>query len=163
MTGCMNSNTTLPDGTLQEILNQLVPAIADLLKRITHTEASITQLDDHGFHVTSNITFPDNVGEGALVAEIFRYRDSVRLDISIDHNRFFALSDGTPSDRRCFLNDYVASRTLPAESQELPAEFVRSVVAGVTAARDAVHRHNKRCQAPWNEVRVAATVPEPVV
>lgn len=163
MTGCMNSNTTLPDGTLQEVMNQLVPAIADLLKRITHVEATITQVDDQGLHVASAITFPDNVGEGALVAEIFRYRDAVRLDISIDHNRFFALSDGTPSDRRCFLNDYVASRTLPAGSQELPGEFVRSVVAGVTAARDAVLRHNKRCQAPWNEVRVAATVPEPVV
>jgi hypothetical protein len=54
------------------------------------------------------------------------------------------------------LNDYVASITIRDLCESLPPDFVRGVVAGIAAARDAVRRHNRRCQAPWNEVRVAA-------
>jgi hypothetical protein len=158
----MNSNSTLPERTLQESLLQLVPVVTDLLKRITHVDPVVTASGEGGTLITAALTFPDHIGEGSLVAELFRYRDALRLDIRIDHNRYFALADGAPTERRCFLNDYVASHTMAPGEQELPTEFVRNVVAGVSAARDAVHRHNKRCQAPWNEVRVAAATPEPI-
>jgi hypothetical protein len=162
MTGCTNSNTTLPDGTLEERLNALVPALVSLLTRITNVEPNVSHHEEHRLQLTSPMDFPDGIGEGTVVANLFRYRHQIRLDIRIDHNRVFALADGAPSDRRCFLNDYVASTTLDACAKALSTDFVRSVVAGITAARDAVRRHNKRCQAPWNEVRVAALQTAPV-
>ncbi|MDH5805485.1 MAG: hypothetical protein OEZ54_09945, partial [Gemmatimonadota bacterium] len=74
----------------------------------------------------------------------------------------FATADGSPTERRCYLNDYMASQTVEPETEEFPPEFIRSVVAGLAAARDAVKRHNRRANVPWNQVNVAASVPEPV-
>ena len=56
----------------------------------------------------------------------------------------YASPDGTPSDQACYLNDFVASVTVPQGATALPEEFVRHVVAGIAAARDAVRRHNRR-------------------
>ena len=90
------------------------------------------------------------------MATLFHYRDEVRLDIEVEHNRVFARTGGTPTERACYLNDFVASVTIPPGAQELPEEFVRHVVAGIAAARDAVRRHNRRNAAPWSEVHVSA-------
>jgi hypothetical protein len=86
---------------------------------------------------------------------LFRWRESVRLDIEIVHNRAFAKPDGSASDRSCFLNDFTASTRLETGTEELPADFQREVIAGVSAARDAVQRYNRVNQAPWSRVRVA--------
>lgn len=158
MTGCMNSNAALPDRELDARVGRLASAVEELLQRITKIEPTVSNLDGSGVRLTSPLTFPDGIGKGDVIAELFPYRDELRLDIHVDHNRFFALADGNPSERPCFLNDYVASITIQDLSESLPPDFLRSVVAGVAAARDAVRRHNRRCQAPWNEVRVAALV-----
>lgn len=153
MNACMKPDTAA-DGKVEESMSQLVPSVASLLQRITAVEP-VTSHGESGIRLTSPLTFPDGIGDGAVVAELFRYRDAVRLDIQIDHNRVFALVDGRPSDRRCFFNDYRASQTLVPGTESLSSEFVRHVVAGINAAREAVRRHNKQSQAPWNEVRVA--------
>jgi hypothetical protein len=162
MTGCLDPKTSLPAGAIQETIHALVPALSSLLTRITNVEATVSQSEEFGVRLASPLTFPDGIGEGAAVAELFRYRDKVRLDIHVEHNRFFALADGGPSERRCFLNDYVASVTIDVGATTVPTEFVRNVVSGVAAARDAVRRHNSRAQAPWNEIRVSALVAEVV-
>lgn len=155
MNACMKHTTAAPsDHEIERTMTQLVPHVHDLLHRITNTEPVTAK--EQGYRMTSPLRFPDGIGEGWAVAKLFRYRHEVRLDIEIDHNRMFADPSGAPTDRRCFLNDYIASVTLPAGTENIPAEFVRSVVAGVTAARDAVRRHNKQSAAPWAEIRVAA-------
>ena len=156
MTGCKDSNTALPDSELDARMGDLVPAVVSLLQRITSIEPAVTCDQETGAKFTSALSFPDGIGEGEIVAKLFLYRDAVRLDLHIEHNRSFATADGRSSDRRCYLNDYVASVTLDAEEDTLPAEFVRGVVAGVGAARDAVRRYNRRASVPWNEIRIAA-------
>ncbi len=161
MNACMKQNTTAPtDDEIEDTMNQVVPHVHDLLHRITNTEPVTSK--EQGYRMVSPLRFPDGVGEGWVVAELFRYRHEVRLDIRVDHNRMFAAPSGSPTDRRCFLNDYIASVTVGSGADMIPGDFVRSVVAGVTAARDAVKRHNKQSQTPWAEIRVAATTLEPV-
>ena len=63
------------------------------------------------------------------------YRDLVRVDVEVVHNRMFAKADGSPSDRRCYMNDFVATVTVPPETEQLPPDFERSVLRGVRAAR----------------------------
>jgi hypothetical protein len=152
----MNSHAALPDRELDADVGRLASAVEELLQRITKIEPTVSNLDGSGMKLTSPLMFPDGIGKGEVIAELFPYRHEFRLDIHIDHNRFFAVADGSPSERPCFLNDYVASITIRDLAESLPPDFVRGVVAGVTAARDAVRRHNRRSQAPWNEVRVAA-------
>jgi hypothetical protein len=155
MNACIKHNTTAPtDHEIERTMSQLVPQVHDLLHRITNTEPDTSK--EQGYRMMSPLGFPDGVGEGWVAAELFRYRDAVRLDIRIDHNRVFADPAGGPTERRCFLNDYIASVTLAVGADTIPAEFVRTVVAGITAARDAVRRHNKQSAAPWAEIRVAA-------
>ena len=158
MTGCKDSNTAISDSELDARVGNLVPAVVSLLQRLTSADPTVTNEEDRGSGVrfTSPLSFPDGIGEGSIVCEVFVYRSAVRLDLHIDHNRTFALADATASERRCYLNDYVASVTLDADQETLPVEFVRGVVAGVAAARDAVRRHNRRAAVPWHEVRVAA-------
>ncbi len=91
-----------------------------------------------------------------MVARLFRYRDTVRLDVEIVHNRMLASPNGGTSERRCYLNDFVASITLPAGSEQIPMDFTRSVLRGVRNARDAVQRHNREQSAPWNQLKVVA-------
>lgn len=157
MNACLNSNTAAPENQLEESMTVLVPQVCNLVERVTALEPAVTH-QERGVRMTSPLSFPDGIGDGVVVAELFRYRDAVRLDIRLDHNRVFASSQGEATERRCFLNDYVASITLPAGAETLPPDFVRGVVAGVAAARDAVRRHNKAAKAPWNEVRVAASL-----
>ena len=159
MTGCKDSNTVLPDSELDARVDNLVPAVVSLLRRITSTEPAITYDQGAGVKFTSELSFPDGIGEGEIVCDVFLYRNAVRLDLHIDHNRTFALADGGPSERRCYLNDYIASVTLDSDEDTLPVVFVRGVVAGVAAARDAVRRHNRRANVPWHEIRVAAGEP----
>ncbi len=156
MTGCKDSSTALPDSELDARMGELVPAVVSLLQRITSIEPAVTYDPETGTKFTSQLSFPDGIGEGEIVAKLFLYRDAVRLDLHIEHNRTFATPDGKSSDRRCYLNDYVASVTLDADEDTLPAEFIRGVVAGVAAARDALRRHNRRASVPWHEIRVAA-------
>ena len=141
---------------LDSDIGVLVPAVDDLLSRVTGGESSVAEFERTSIKLVAVLPFPDAIGHGEVVATLFHYRDQVRLDIQIDHNRMFARPDGTPSERACYLNDFVASVTLVPGIREIPEEFVRHVVAGVAAARDAVRRHNRRNAAPWSEVQVSA-------
>jgi hypothetical protein len=162
MTGCQDSNATLPVVEIDDRLESFIPAVVSLLQRITSVKPTVTCEVGTDVKFSSELSFPDRIGEGEIAAELFVYRDTVRLDLHLEHNRVFATGNGSPSGRRCYLNDFVASVTLDAEQDTLPNDFVRGVVAGVTAARDAVRRHNRRAKLPWNEIRVAAGQFEPV-
>jgi hypothetical protein len=141
---------------LESDIGVLVPALDNLLCRVAGGEASVAEFERTSIRLVAALSFPDGVGHGGVVATLFHYRDQIRLDVEIEHNRMFARQDGTPSDRSCYLNDFVASVTLAPGARELPEEFVRHVVAGVAAARDAVRRHNRRNAAPWSEIQVSA-------
>ena len=141
---------------LESEVGVLVPALDDLLSRVTGSESSVVEFERSSIRLSAPLTFPDEIGHGEVVASLFRYRDEIRLDIEVDHNRMFARPDGTASDRPCYLNDFVASVTLTPGTREFPEEFLRHVVAGVAAARDSVRRHNRRNRAPWNEFQVTA-------
>jgi hypothetical protein len=141
---------------LEPDIGILVPGLDDLVARVSGSESTVSEFERTGIRLIAPLPFPDGIGQGDVVAHLHRYRDDVRLDIEIRHNRVFARPDGSPSERICYLNDFVASLTLPQGTPELPPEFVRHVVSGITAARDAVRRHNRRNQAPWNEIQVAA-------
>lgn len=156
MTGCTESSLGLIYQELDQTIERLVPTVEALIARAANDEAVQSEPVEGGVTITTPLRFPDAIGRGQLVAKLFRYRDTVRLDIEVMHNRYFAKRDGTPSERRCFLNDFVAATALPAGAQELRTEFRRQVIAGVRAARDAVQRHNRAHQEPWNQVRVAA-------
>ncbi|MCZ6856669.1 MAG: hypothetical protein O7F70_01585 [Gemmatimonadetes bacterium] len=160
MTGCKDSNTALPVSDIDARLGNLVPEVVSLLQRITSVEPAVTYEAGTNVKFTSELSFPDGIGEGEIAAELFVYRDAVRLDLHLEHNRVFATGNDTPSERRCYLNDYVASVTLDADQESLPNDFVRGVVAGVAAARDAVRRHNRRASLPWHAIRVAVREPE---
>jgi|SRR5947209_12108127 len=141
---------------LEGDIGVLVPALDGLLSRVTGSESTVVEFDRTSIRLVAPLSFPDDLGHGDVVASLFHYRDQVRLDVEIEHDRMFARPDGTASERECYLNDFVASVTFSPGTPELPEEFVRHVVAGVAAARDAVRRHNRRNRAPWSEVRVAA-------
>jgi len=158
MNALTNPKAALIASELESDIGVLVPALDDLLTRVSGAESQVAEFERTSLKLVSPFTFPDGIGRGEVVATLFHYRDQVRLDIEVEHNRMFARPDGTPSDRSCYLNDFVASVTLKSGAAELPEEFVRHVVAGVAAARDAVRRHNRRSAAPWNEVQVAGRV-----
>src|SRR5215510_3788121 len=158
MNALTNPKAALIASELEGDIGVLVPALDNLLSRVAGAESQVAEFERTSLRLVAPLPFPDGIGRGEVVATLFHYRDEVRLDIEIEHNRMFARPDGTPSDRSCYLNDFVASVTLKSGAQELPEEFVRHVVAGVAAARDAVRRHNRRSAAPWNEVQVAARV-----
>ncbi len=154
--GCVESGSYLGAQQLEETLEALVPAVSALLKRSAGTESVSSECDDTGYRFSALIYFPDGIGHGSVVARLFHYRDRARLDVEIVHNRVFARADGSASDRRCYLNDFVASVTVPSETEQLPPDFERSVERGVRRAREGVQRHNREQTAPWNQVRVAA-------
>jgi len=160
MTGCKDSDTALPVSDIDARLGNLVPEVVSLLQRITSVEPAVTYETGTDMKFISELSFPDGIGEGEIAAELFLYRDAVRLDLHIEHNRVFAAAGNNASERRCYLNDYVASVTLDADQDSLPSDFVRGVVAGVTAARDAVRRHNRRASLPWHEIRITVREPE---
>ena len=156
MNACVNTKAALTASELDESLGVLVQGVDDLLQAVTSKEPQVTSVAQWEVGLSSALSFPDEIGRGDVAATLFRYRDGVRLDVRVEHNRVFARADGGPSERPCFLNDFVASITIAAGSTELPEPFVRHVVAGVAAARDAVRRHNRRNDAPWSEIQVAA-------
>lgn len=137
--------TAKPDpAALDEVVARLVPAVSDLVRRITGGGARALRMGPSHARVSGDLLFPDGVGRGTVVVGVFRYRGDLRVDLAIEHNRVFAGRGGEPSENRCYLNDYVASVTLPPQGDELPVEFVRKVVSGVGAARSAVERYRRR-------------------
>jgi len=156
MTGCTESRVPVLSRDLDETIENLVPGVEDLLQRISGAAPVNTEGDGSDTIIAAPLRFPDGIGQGQVVASLFRWRDTVRLDIEIVHNRMFATPRGSASDRRCYLNDYRASTTLQAGAEELQEAFIREVVSGVSAARDAVQAYNRRNSAPWCQVSVAA-------
>jgi hypothetical protein len=156
MTGCTESRIPVLSRGLEETIESLVPAVEDLLQRITGAAPEATEGDGTDLVIAAPMRFPDGIGHGQVVASLFRWRDTVRLDIVVEHNRMFATPKGTASDRRCFLNDYQASLTLANGANEVPESFQREVISGISAARDAVQRYNRRNDTPWSQVSVAA-------
>jgi hypothetical protein len=140
----------------EETVEHLVPAVEDLLQRIIPEGVVATADEIAGYRMTSELTFPDGVGRGRVVARLFRYREGVRLDVELQHNRVFADRIGAPTERRCFMNDYVASIRLDLGSEQLPADFVRTTLRGMRSAQDAVAEFNRNNPQPWRQVRVAA-------
>lgn len=142
--------------------NDVAPDIAVLTQSIIDligqaTESDQVALEHHGGAVAvfSPVLFPGGIGKGKLCAEAFCYRGRVRLDVRLVHNRVFARPDGTPSGRRLYLNDFVASTTLDSGEEVVPEAFVRHVMHGVARARGAVRRHNSDPGAYWQEILVA--------
>jgi hypothetical protein len=156
MNALTNPKAALIASELESDIGVLVPGLDGLLSRVTGGESPVADYDRNSLRLVAILPFPDGIGKGEVVASLFHYRDEVRLDVEVEHNRMFARPDGSPSDRACYLNDFVASVNIAPGAQELPEEFVRHVVAGVAAARDAVRRHNRRNAAPWSEVTVSA-------
>ena len=142
----------------EETVEHLVPAVEDLLQRIVPEGVVATADEIAGYRLSSDVGFPDGVGRGRVVARLFRYRDGVRLDVELQHNRVFADRIGAPTERRCFMNDYVASIRLEVGSDELPPEFVRTTLRGMRVAQDAVGEFNRQNPQPWRQVRVAVVV-----
>lgn len=155
MNGCIDSSSSLLSRPLDETVEVLVPAVEGLLHRIAPDEVVAREPDEGGYRLATPVRFPDGIGHGHVVARVFRYRDTVRLDIEIEHNRMLARPDGSASDRRCYLNDYIATVTLTAEASELPVEFVQGVLRGVRNAVEAVQRHNRAQKVPWGQLAVA--------
>lgn len=154
MTGCTESGVSLIYQELDQTIERLVPEVEALVARAADDGTVAAEHEEGGYVITTPLRFPDAIGRGRLVARLFRYRDTVRLDVEIDHNRRFAKPDGTASDRRCFFNDFVATTTLVPGTSELSTDFKRQVIAGVRAARDALQRHNRTHTEPWNQVKV---------
>lgn len=158
MTGCLESSPAVVRQELDRTIDAIAPLVEALLQRLSPDEPLATESGDAGFRAEVPLRFSDAIGRGSVVADLFRYHDTVRLDVEIEHTRRFVRPDGTPSERRCYLNDFEASVTLARGANELPEAFTRAVVSGVVAAREAVTRHNRLHPQPWQQIRIAATV-----
>jgi hypothetical protein len=156
MTGCLESGSAVLRQELDRTIESIAPLVEALLQRLSPNETVGTESNDAGFRGEVPLRFPDGIGRGSVLAQLFRYHDTVRLDIDIEHNRRFMRPDGTPSERRCYLTDFEASNKLARGATELPEAFTRAVVSGVLAARDAVARHNRLHPQPWQEMRIIA-------
>lgn len=156
MTGCLESGTSLLRRELDRTIEAIGPLVEALLQRLSPSEVVTSELGEAGLKAEVPLEFPDGVGRGAVVAQLFRYHDTARLDLVLEHNRRFVKPDGSPSDRRCYLNDFQASVTLPRGATELPEAFQRAVVSGVHAAREGVARHNRVHPQPWHQIRIGA-------
>lgn len=156
MTECLESQNSILYRELDRTIDQLVPGVEELLQRFGPAEQLTCEPHGGGQMLSMPMHFPDGIGRGDIVARVFRYRDNVRVDIEIEHNRVFRKPDGSASGRRCFFNDFVASVRLDSGAETVPPDFRRRVIAGISAARDAVQRYNRAHPEPWNEVRVVA-------
>jgi hypothetical protein len=156
MTGCLESGLSVVRQELDRTIETIGPLVEALLQRLSPGEVVSGDANDAGLRAEVPLYFSDGVGRGSVVAQLFRYHDTVRLDILVEHNRRFVRPDGAASDRRCYLNDYQASVTLPRGATELPEAFTRQVVSGVLAAREGVARYNRLHPQPWHQVRIAA-------
>lgn len=148
---CQTGSHLLHD---HDVTARFADQVEELLERITGVPVRQTNVGTEA-RLSSPITFSDGIGAGSLVAEVFWYRGKIRVDIHVDHNRMFAGPDGRPSERECYLSDFVASVTVGAE-ETLPLPFARSVRVGVKHAREAVDKHNDRYTQPWNQIHVVA-------
>lgn len=135
------------------ITEALVAEATSLVRRVAGTEPIVSERERE-VRFTAPVTFTDGVGRGEVMAALFPYRGRLRLDLTLEHDRVFARPDGSATETHCYLNDYKASLQLEAEALTLPDEFVRNVIAGVSAARDAVRRYNRRCGSDWFRVQV---------
>jgi hypothetical protein len=158
MTGCLESGLSVVRRELDRTIETIGPLVDALLQRLSPGDAVSNEPTDAGVRAEVPLQFPDGVGHGSVVAELFRYHDTVRLDIVLEHNRRFVRPDGAPSDRRCYLNDFQASITLARGASEIPEAFTRQVVSGVLAAREGVARHNRLHPQPWHQIRIAEAV-----
>jgi hypothetical protein len=154
MTGCVTGNSVNLMRRLDAAVERLMPAVAELLASLAEGQVE-TSREEGVPSLAVPLRFPDAIGRGRLTARVFRYRTGVRVDLAIAHNRVIALANGSPTDRGCFLNDYVASATLGPDDTALPEKFVAAVQAGVRAALTAVEDHNRRHPQPWSRIRVA--------
>jgi hypothetical protein len=155
MTGCVTGSSVDLLRRLDAAVEALVPSVGELLGRLGRGPID-TGREDAVHTLGIVLPFPDGVGQGRVIARVFRYRTGVRVDLAIAHNRVIAHGDGRPTDRVCFLNDYVASVTLGPDDVALPDKFVALVETGVRAALTAVEDHNRRHPQPWSRIRVAA-------
>ena len=158
MTGCVTGSSVDLMRRLDAAVDALVPAVGELLVRLGRGQVEAVR-EDAVHSLSIPLRFPDGIGEGQLTARVFRYRTGVRVDLAIAHNRVIALGDGRPTDRACFLNDYVASITLGPDDVALPDKFVGPVESGVAAALTGVEDHNRRHPQPWSRIRVAVAEP----
>jgi hypothetical protein len=157
MTGCISTPRTDILRQVDETVDRLVPEIAALLEQLA-SSGELRSHRENGGHVLSvPLEFPDGIGHGALVARVFRYRHIARVDLEIVHDRMLADASGVPTPRGCFLNDFVASVSLPAGAEGLPDDFRGQVTAGVRGAVAGVETHNRRHPQPWSRVRVVAS------
>lgn len=157
MTGCISATGQEVLRQVDDTVTRLVPETATLLEGLS-TDGELRTFRENGGHVLSiPLRFPDGVGHGALVARVFRYRDIARVDVEIVHDRMLADATGVPTNRSCFLNDFVASVALPAGADRLPDEFRGRVTHGVRNAVAAVETHNRRHPQPWSRVRVVGS------
>src|SRR3989442_14803775 len=84
---------------LEGDIGVLVPALDGLLSRVTGSESTVVEFDRTSIRLVAPLSFPDDLGHGDVVASLFHYRDQVRLDVEIEHDRMFARPDGTASER----------------------------------------------------------------
>ena len=133
----------------------LTQSISDLIGRAAQSDQVALENRHGALAISAPVFFPGGIGQGRLCAEAFCYRGRVRIDVCLAHNRVFARPDGSPSDRRLYLNDFVASTTLDADQEDVPDAFVQHVLDGVARARAAVRRHNADPGAYWQEILVA--------
>ena len=157
MTGCTRTQELETAPAPECVGEKLIPATAELLRRLSGKEPAVACLEDLGIVMSTAYPFPDQIGRGELIAMIFTYRGLVRLDIRLEHNRVFASLTGRATEHRCFLNDYLASIVLPRDAEELPESFVFSVLSGVRAAANAVRAHNERHSVSWLRASVATS------
>lgn len=152
----MNAGTVVESATVDQALERVLPAVANLLLRATGNQPHRTvRRDTREVRLGSVVRFPDGVGSGELVAAVFPYRGKVRADIVLEHDRMIATSDGVRTGTPCFLNDYQTSVTVNAETTELPALFLQRTVEGVKTAVRAVDIHRKREGMRWGAIHVA--------
>jgi len=135
------------------ITEALVAEATSLVRRVAGTEPIVSE-GEREVRLTAPVSFTDGVGRGEVAAALFSYRGRLRLDLTLEHDRVFARPDGSATGTHCYLNDYKASIQLPPDAPGFPDEFVRNVIAGVSAARDAVRRYNRRCGSDWFRVQV---------
>jgi hypothetical protein len=159
MTGCVTGRSADLLRQIDATVEGLIPHVAALLAAVS-PERDVSTTREEGYYVLSApVRFPDGVGQGTMVARVFRYRTSARVDIALVHNRVIAFADGRATNRACFLNDFKAAVTLAPDAIDLPENFVRQVTSGVRAALGAVEDHNHRHPQPWSRIRVAAAEP----
>lgn len=157
MTRCVTENPSTLGRRLDETLAALVPAVADLLRQLGQDPEPSQQREGSARVLSVPVRFPDSIGHGAVVARVFPYRTAVRVDVEIVHDRMLATSNGTPTSRRCFLNDFVASVMLLPDTNALPEAFVHHVLTGVRAAVSAVETHNRHHKEPWSQINVVGS------